>query len=120
MDELEWVREDKKLSADDRDRAVNELIELVLALDAILQAQAGHDAEYFVANCQRALSSDERQSIGRTMLKAYRWQYIISGVKVPRFGKVLTSLISSDFSSTGLVLEGLLSGLAEAESGSRR
>jgi hypothetical protein len=94
MDELEWVREDRKLSAAERDQAVNDLIELVVAVDGILQAQAKHDAEYFVANCDRAFSREELDVLRQTMLKAYRWQYIVSGVQVPRFGKVLTDLIT--------------------------
>lgn len=94
MDELEWVREDQKLSADEREQAVNDLIDLVVAVDGILQAQAKQDGEYFVANCNRAFTRDELDNIQQTILKAYRWQYIISGVQVPRFGQVLTSLIS--------------------------
>jgi hypothetical protein len=94
MDELEWVREDRKLSAAERDRGVNDLIDLVVAVDGILQAQAKQDAEYFVANCGRAFSSEELDVLRQTILKAYRWQYIVSGVQVPRFGKVLTDLIT--------------------------
>lgn len=96
MDELEWVREDRKLSAAERDRAVDELIELVVAVDGILQMQAKQDAEYFVANVNRAFTSDELDIIRQTMLKAYRWQYIISGIQVPHFGKVLNGLITSE------------------------
>jgi len=96
MDELEWVREDNKLSMTERDQAVNELIDLVVAVDGILQAQAKQDAEYFVANCERVFSSEELNTIRKTMLKAYRWQYIVSGVQVPRFGKVLSSLITAE------------------------
>src|SRR5262250_2604608 len=40
LDELEWKREDAKLTAAERDKAVDELIELVAAVDGILQAQA--------------------------------------------------------------------------------
>jgi hypothetical protein len=94
MDELEWVREDGRLSEAERDRAVDELIELVAAVDGILQAQARQDAEYFVAGCERAFTSEELESVRQTVLKAYRWQYIVSGVQVPRFGKVLTGLIT--------------------------
>ncbi len=96
MDELEWVREDGKLTAEERDRAVSELIELVAAVDGILQMQAKQDAEYFIANSQTPLTADHREAIGRTLLNAYRWQYIVSGVQTPRFGKVLTSLITPE------------------------
>jgi len=30
-----------------------------------------------------------------TVLKAYRWQYIVSGVKEPRFQKLLASMITA-------------------------
>ena len=95
MDELEWLREDQKLTASERDRAVDDLIDLVVAVDGILQAQSAHDAQYFVSNCQRAFGSEEVAHIQQTFLKAYRWQYIISGVQVPRFSQVLGSLITA-------------------------
>src|SRR6266480_3614822 len=47
LDELEWVRVDAALTAEQRDRAVDELIELVAAVDGILQTQAKADAIYF-------------------------------------------------------------------------
>ena len=96
MDELEWIREDKKLSASDRDQAVSDLIDLVAAVDGILQVQAKQDARYFAANCQRAFSSDEVEAIHQSILTAYRWQYIVSGVQVPRFSQVLSSLITAE------------------------
>ena len=94
MDELEWIREDSKLSDSERDTGVDDLIELVGAVDGILQMQAEHDAKYFVANCARSFSSDEYNIIHHSILDAYRWQYIVSGVQVPHFGKVLSSLIN--------------------------
>jgi hypothetical protein len=96
MDELEWVREDTGLSADERDRAVDELITLVVAVDGILQAQTQQDAEYFVANCRRAFTGEEMETVQQSILKAYRWQYILSGVQVPRFGQVLSGLITPE------------------------
>jgi hypothetical protein len=47
LDELEWRREDEKLTAEQRDHAVDDLIELVGAVDQILQAQAEADTQYF-------------------------------------------------------------------------
>lgn len=96
LDELEWLREDKKLTSEERDQAVNDLIELVVAVDGILQAQAKQDTTYFVANCGRPVTIDEVERIHDTFLKAYRWQYILSGVGVPRFGQVLTSIITDE------------------------
>jgi hypothetical protein len=96
LDELEWVRHDATLSAAERDRAVDEFIELVAAVDAILQAQAVADTEYFAANCGRPVGDDERTAVETRFLEAYRWQYIHSGAQYPRFGEVLGSLITED------------------------
>jgi predicted RNA-binding protein associated with RNAse of E/G family len=94
LDELEWVRHDAQLTEEQRDRAVDEFIELVAAVDGILQAQAKADAGYFAAKCGRAVDESEAQAIETTFLKAYRWQYIHSGAQHPHFGKVLSSLIT--------------------------
>jgi hypothetical protein len=94
LDELEWVREDEKLDDDARDRAVTDLIDLVVAVDGILQAQAGADAEYFIGVSARSYTPDERNAIRATILKAYRWQYIVSGVQDGRFLNILVSLVT--------------------------
>ena len=94
LDELEWVRHDAALTAEQRDAAVGEFIELVAAVDGILQAQAKADARYFTTMCGRAVSDAEARAIEAAFLKAYRWQYIHSGAQHPHFGKVLSSLIT--------------------------
>jgi hypothetical protein len=67
---------------------------LVGAIDGILQAQAAEDVRYFVEICGRAISQDERRELDATVLKAYRWQYILSGAQHPHFLKVLGGLIT--------------------------
>ena len=94
LDELELKRHDAALTAEERDHAVAELIELVGAVDGILQTQAKADACYFVANSMRDVGKAEAKSIEAGFLKAYRWQYIHSGVQHPQFVKVLSSLIT--------------------------
>jgi hypothetical protein len=94
MDELELIRHDAGTSAQNRDKAVDEFIELVGAVDGILQAQSASDAQYFAETCGRRLSQDERNQLESRLLRAYRWQYIFSGAQHPHFIKVLTSLIT--------------------------
>ncbi len=94
IDELEWEREDASLTPAQREVAVSELIELVAALDGMLQQQARHDANYFVANAARVFTFTERNYLEQVFLKAYRWQYIVSGVQLPRFLEVLGRLIT--------------------------
>jgi hypothetical protein len=62
LDELEWVRHDAGVTAEQRDRAVDEFIELVAAVDGILQAQAKADTGYFAAKCGRAVDAAEARS----------------------------------------------------------
>jgi hypothetical protein len=73
-----------------RDRAVDEFIELVAAVDGILQAQAKADAGYFVATCgrrwprtRRAIRRrhSSRRTAGSTSTRAPH----------QRFGKVLSA-----------------------------
>jgi hypothetical protein len=92
LDELEWKDEHAKLSPAERDQAVNDLIALVAAVDGILQAQSAADAEYFIRNTARTFTAEEATQINDSVLGAYRWQYIISGVQHPHFGKLLTSM----------------------------
>ena len=84
------------LTAEKRDLAVDEFIELVAAVDGILQAQATADAGYFAAKCGRAVDEAEVRAIAAAFLKAYRWQYIHSGAQHPQFRKVLSSLINGN------------------------
>jgi hypothetical protein len=96
MDELEWKRHDATVTPAQRDQGVDELIELVGAVDSIIQAQAQADADYSAATCGRTLSEAERKALRAGVLKAYRWQYILSGAQHPHFVKVLSSLITPE------------------------
>jgi len=94
LDELEWQRENAKLSAEERDRAVDDLIALVAAVDGILQAQARSDVDYFVAQCGARFTPEVVGRINAGILGAYRWQYIVSGVQDPRFAAILGDMIT--------------------------
>jgi len=95
LDEMEWLRENDKMDAAQRDQAVDELIGLVGAVDGIVQMQAKADGEYFVLAAGRAFDAEQVRAIHRTLLEAYRWQYIVSGVQDARFLEVLGSMINA-------------------------
>jgi hypothetical protein len=94
LDEMEWQREDSRLAAAERDQAVTDLIDLVAAVDGILQMQAKADCDYFLAQCKRTLEDAQVDAIRATVLAAYRWQYIVSGVQEPRFGALLSGMVN--------------------------
>lgn len=94
LDEMEWVAENARVTAAEKDAAVDDLIALVGAVDGILQGQAKADATYFRKINPRALSEADAAALEAGLLKAYRWTYILSGVEVPRFQELLGSMIS--------------------------
>ena len=94
VDEMEWRREDANLSADERDQGVTDLIDLVAAVDGLLQLQAGADVDYFIKVCGRSVTEPDAGRLRASVLAAYRWQYIISGVREPRFSQILGSMIT--------------------------
>lgn len=94
LDELEFRRHDATLSDEERDAAVTDFIELVVAVDGILQHQSKEDVRYFAASCGRVIPASEYEALEAAVLKAYRWQYILSGAQHPHFNQVLTEVMT--------------------------
>jgi len=96
IDELEWVRENATLSAEERNQAVDDMIALVGAVDGIVRAQAAADVAYFFNVKGSPLSEQKAQRMHDQVLRAYRWQYILSGAEERRFQKVLSAMITGE------------------------
>ena len=94
LDELEWRREDARLTAEERDEAVSDLIELVGAVDGLLQRQAQADGTYFFDISRRPLTPGETARVRATLLRAYRWQYILAGAYDELFHGILAEMIT--------------------------
>jgi hypothetical protein len=75
-----------------KEQGVDDLIALVGAVDGILQAQSAADAEYFLAIAGRRYTGEEETGIRALLLRAYRWQYIVSGVQHPHFARLLSGM----------------------------
>ena len=95
LDELEWKRCDASLTSVQRDHAVDDFIDLVGAVDGTLRSQAAADADYFATNAG-TVTPGQAQAVRESFLKAYRWQFILSGAKHAHFGKVLSGLITEE------------------------
>jgi len=96
LDELEWRREHARAGAAEREQGVSDLIDLVAAIDGLLQMQAGADAEYFLRHAGGPYGAQQQAAIADLVLRAYRWQYIVSGVQEARFGAVLGQLVTPE------------------------
>jgi len=93
LDELEWQREDRRISSAERDAAVGDLIDLVAAVDGILKVQAASDADYFMHINRRKVGAEDEVALRDGLLCAYRWQYIVSGVRNERFLEILGAML---------------------------
>ena len=96
LDELEWTRDDRRLTPAQRDQAVTDFIDLVGAVDDILEAQSAADVEYFQSIAERTFDAEQVELLSAGVLRAYRWQYIVSGAQHPRFLKLLLSMITRE------------------------
>jgi len=96
LDEMEWQREDAKITPAQRDQGVTDLIDLVAAVDGILQIQSTADTAYFTSVVPRKLTKDEAQHLRDSLLGAYRWQYIVSGVQNERFMKIIGDMLTPE------------------------
>lgn len=94
MDELEWPRVDATLTPEERDNAVQEVIEIIADFDSILKQQSNSDIDYFLAHSARSFNKDKIDQLVKGTHKAYRHQYIFSGVQHPRFQALLCQLTS--------------------------
>jgi hypothetical protein len=107
IDELEWKREDSMMDDASKDAAVDDLIALVAGVDGLLQAQAQADTDYFLQIAGPASGAAMHAGrIGKGMLAAYRWQYILSGLAEPRFAELLARM------TTGQQVERMQAALA--------
>ncbi len=95
LDILEWERENLRITHEQRDGAVDALIGLIAAIDAILQQQSLRDAQYFIVTCGRRVPADQAARLADGLLDAYRWQYIGSGVAQPKFRQLLIRMLTT-------------------------
>jgi hypothetical protein len=85
LDHMETVRAFAGMTPAERERAIDDLIELVAAVDGLLQQQVAHDVANLCASLRRTFDAQEQAELRREILRAKRWTFILSGVTHPRF-----------------------------------
>jgi hypothetical protein len=96
LDEIEWRRVHQRMTQAERDAAVDDLIDLVGAVDGIVRGQAALDAAYFLRISSRTFTDEQQHAIRQLFVKAYRWQYIVSGVQHRHFGRLLGEFTTAE------------------------
>jgi hypothetical protein len=92
LDHLETVRAFAGMDAAERERAVDELIELVAAVDGLLKQQVEHDLANLSSLLGRAFPAPQLDELRREVLRAKRWTFILSGVTHPRFQELFVEV----------------------------
>jgi hypothetical protein len=115
LDHLETVRAFNSMTAAERERAIDELIELVAAVDGLLRQQTEHDLANLSRLLVRAFDPLEAEELRREVLRAKRWTFILSGVTHPRFQELFEEVATpAQRERVGAALEGLLRGPLQA------
>lgn len=80
------------MSATDRERAVDELLELGSAVDGLLARQVDLDIESLVTATARHFTDVETEEIRTRQRRAYRWTFLVSGLEHPEFAATVGRL----------------------------
>ena len=77
------------------DTGVDDFIELLRMVDGILQAQAAADGEYFCNSSDAYFDRERCNAVKACLLKAYQLQYLVSGARIERFERALSSKVTT-------------------------
>jgi len=109
MDHLETLRAFSGMDPAARDQAMDDLIELVGAVDGLLEQQVGLDVENLARYLDREFEPGERQDLVRGLLRAKRWTFLESGVTHPRFRELFAEVATPEQQArVAAALSGLL------------
>jgi len=82
----------RDIPEEDREAAVDELLELGGAVDGLLSQQADLDLVTLEKAIGRTLSEDDKAEIKRATQRAYRWTFLVSGLEHPAFVQIVSEL----------------------------
>jgi hypothetical protein len=73
------------LTEREREAAIDELLELGMAIDGLLAQQIAFDIATLAAATGREFTDAEREEIRAAQQRAYRWTFLVSGLEHPKF-----------------------------------
>ena len=83
------------LGADEREKAVDELLQLGGAVDGLLAQQVELDIDALQAATGRRFSEAEREEIRTHQQRSYRWTFLVSGLEHPNFVTIVEQLTTN-------------------------
>ena len=100
LDEAQHAKMDTMLIAElvedlplaEREAAIDELLELGMAVDGLLQQQIAMNVAALEAATGRVFTAAEREEITARTLHAWRWTFLVSGLEHPRVVKLVEEI----------------------------
>ena len=84
-----------RLTTEERDAAVDELLTLGAAVDDLLAKQAELDLQALQTATGRAFTDAELDEIHTAQRRSYRWTFIVSGLRHPNFAHLVARLTTT-------------------------
>jgi hypothetical protein len=84
-----------ELTTDDREQAIDQLLELGGAVDGLLAQQIELDIDALQQASGRTFTDDERDEIRTHQRRAYRWTFLVSGLQHPNFVRIVEQLTTT-------------------------
>jgi hypothetical protein len=84
-----------ELTTDDREQAIDQLLELGGAVDGLLAQQIELDIDALQQASGRTFTNDERDEIRAHQRRAYRWTFLVSGLQHPNFVRIVEQLTTT-------------------------
>jgi hypothetical protein len=84
-----------ELSPEERERAIDELLELGGAIDGLLAQQVELDIEALALRTGRSLAPEEASEIRGAQQGGYRWTFLVSGLEHPKFTQIVAELTTA-------------------------
>jgi hypothetical protein len=81
-----------QLTADQREQAIDQLLELGGAVDGLLGQQIELDVDALQTATGRTFTDAERDEIRTHQRRAYRWTFLVSGLQHPNFVRIVDQL----------------------------
>lgn len=84
-----------ELTPDQRDQAIDQLLELGGAVDGLLAQQIELDIDALQRASGRTFTDHERDEIRTHQRSAYRWTFLVSGLQHPNFVRIVEQLTTT-------------------------
>jgi hypothetical protein len=96
-----------ELTADEREQAIDRLLDLGGAVDGLLAQQIELDVDALQQVAGRTFTDDERDEIRTHQRRAYRWTFLVSGLRHPNFVRIVEQLTADGSAKVAAAAEAL-------------